>query len=326
MLQMGGLKDPPIGSPTAAWQVIFHGGADSAPSTMRTRFAPAPTGYLHLGHIANALVVWGRARAVGAEVVLRIEDHDRQRCRPEFEAALLEDLEWLGLRPDHPPVEEFRRGASGYRQSDNAIEYTAAIEALKARGHLVYACDCSRKTASAASDGIARPYSGRCRSRGLEPVAGRGLRVMLTPGTEAFEDLRHGWHSQDPAAQCGDLLLRDRLGNWTYQLCVVVDDIRHGIDLVIRGTDLLESTGRQIRLAAMLGRESPPAFLHHPLIYKPSGAKLSKANGDTGIRDLRGEGVSREEILGRAAWGLGLIPASHPLSLEEALALAQRLP
>lgn len=293
---------------------------------MRTRFAPAPTGYLHLGHIANALVVWGRAQAVGAEVVLRIEDHDRQRCRPEFEAALLEDLEWLGLAPDHPELEEFRRGASRYRQSDNASAYAAAIETLRARGHMVYACDCSRKTESAASDGSSRPYSGRCRSRGLEPGVGRGLRVMLPPGAEEFEDLRQGWQSQSPATQCGDLLLRDRLGNWTYQLCVVVDDIRHGIDLVIRGTDLVDSTGRQMRLAAMLGRESPPAFLHHPLIYKPSGAKLSKADGDSGIRDLRAEGISREEILGRAAWGLGLIPTPRPLSLEEALALAQRLP
>ncbi len=294
---------------------------------MRTRFAPAPTGYLHLGHIANALMVWGRARAVDAEVVLRIEDHDRQRCRPEYEAALLEDLEWLGLRPDCPQLEELRRGASPYRQSDSAGEYTAAIETLAARGHLVYACDCSRKTASTVTDGLSSPrYSGRCRSRGLEPGPGRGLRVFMAPGVEQFEDLWQGRQAQDPAAQCGDLLLRDRLGNWTYHLCVVVDDIRHGIDLVIRGNDLLESTGRQLRLSRMLGREVPPAFLHHPLIYKQSGAKLSKADGDTGIRELRGEGISREEIVGRAAWGLGLIPASRPLSLEEALGLAQRLP
>ncbi len=293
---------------------------------MRTRFAPAPTGYLHLGHVANAIVVWGVARARGAEVVLRIEDHDRQRCRPEYEAALLEDLEWLGLVPDLPSIPSLRAGRSPYRQSDGGAAYAAAVESLRARGHTLYACDCSRKTDASAPDGsAARAYGGRCRDRGLEPGPGRGLRVGIAPGMEEFADLRLGSCRQEPARQCGDLLLRDRLGNWTYQFCVVVDDQQQGIDLIIRGEDLLESTGRQLRLARMLGREHPPAFLHHPLLVKPSGAKLSKADGDTGIRELRAGGMTREEVLGRAARGLGLLPQPRPLELASALALAERL-
>lgn len=297
---------------------------------MRTRFAPAPTGYLHLGHIANALVVWGVARARGAEVVLRIEDHDRQRCRPAYEAALLEDLEWLGLVPDVGRLETFRRGPTPYRQSDNRPAYTGGVAGLRQRGHQVYACDCSRQQILAR---VARPaapgeagsdlrYDGFCRERGLGPGPGRGLRLALPAGVEQFDDLRLGPQAQEPAAQCGDLLLRDRLGNWTYQFAVVVDDWSQGIDLVIRGEDLLDSTGRQIVLARMLGREGAPMFLHHPLLRKPSGAKLSKSDGDTGIRDLRARGIAREALIGRAAWGLGLLPAAEPLSLEEAVVLA----
>lgn len=109
-------------------------------------------------------------------------------------------------------------------------------------------------------------------------------------------DERLGPQQQDPQQQCGDVLIRDRLGNWTYQFCVVVDDLLQGIDLVIRGEDLLPSTGRQIALARLLGRERPPAFLHHRLIMKAPGQKLSKSDGDTAIRDLRRRGVSAEEV------------------------------
>ncbi|MGE3526055.1 MAG: glutamate--tRNA ligase family protein, partial [Gemmatimonadales bacterium] len=150
-------------------------------------------------------------------------------------------------------------------------------------------------------------YPGRCRSRGLAPARGRGLRVIMEPGAERFEDLLRGPQIQDPSRQCGDMPVRDRLGNWTYQFAVTVDDWRQGVTLVIRGQDLLASTGRQIRLGRLLGRSEPPAFLHHPLILKDDGEKLSKANRDTGIRDLRAAGVAPGEVLGRAVelGGLG---------------------
>jgi glutamyl-tRNA synthetase/glutamyl-Q tRNA(Asp) synthetase len=288
---------------------------------MRTRFAPAPTGFLHLGHVANALYVWGVARAQGAEVLLRIEDHDRQRCRPEYEAALLEDLDWLGLIPDLGITEEYRRGRSPYRQSDNAEIYQAHVALLRERGYHIYSCNCSRRSVADEAGATGR-YPGTCRDRGLADGPGMGLRVVLASGLESFEDLRLGSQSQEPAARCGDLLLRDRLGHWTYHYAVVVDDLRQGIDLIIRGEDLLESTGRQLRLARMLGRTDLPHFLHHPLILKSGGDKLSKANRDTGVRELRARGATCESVYGKALHAVGLLAESRPLPLDAAMELA----
>jgi glutamyl-tRNA synthetase/glutamyl-Q tRNA(Asp) synthetase len=168
------------------------------------------------------------------------------------------------------------------------------------------------------------PYSGRCRDRGLIPGPGLGLRVRLEAGEECFTDLLLGDQRQDPSRQCGDLLLKDRLDNWTYQFAVVVDDLLQGIDLVVRGADLLESTGRQIRLARMLGRAQPPAFLHHPLIRKPGGEKLSKANRDTAIRDLRAAGATPQELFGRLLSMLSGLNSS-PTAIKEAQARLHNL-
>ena len=271
----------------------------------RTRFAPSPTGWLHLGHVVNAVWVWGFARALGGTVVLRMEDHDRTRSRPEYEQGILDDLAWLGLEPDE------RRG----RQTDADERYVAALERLERAG-LVYACRCSRRDIAELVPDVAEqetPYPGTCRNLGLAPAPGLGLRMRMAAGTECFEDLMVGSQEQAPSEQCGDLLLRDRLGNWTYQFAVVVDDMAHAIDLVVRGEDLLESTGRQMRLARLLGRERPPAFAHHPLIRKPSGEKLSKASGDTGVRELRIGGASANGVLRAAAERGGLPRELWPL-------------
>src|SRR5687767_9288806 len=201
-----------------------------------TRFAPSPTGYLHLGHIVNAIYVWGLARTRGGRVLLRIEDHDRIRSRRVFEAAILEDLAWLGFVPDAglSPVR---------RQSDNDIAYVNALATLAA-SHNVYTCDCSRKAL------VGERYTGRCRARRLVPgdtvPPGIGVRVQLDDGLQSFIDGALGEIAQTPAEQCGDLLLRDRDGNWTYQFAVTVDDLNDDVDLVVRGMDLLSSTGRQI--------------------------------------------------------------------------------
>lgn len=278
-----------------------------------TRFAPSPTGYLHLGHVVNAVWVWDTARAFGGKVVLRIEDHDRTRCRPEYERAILDDLDWLGLEPDIAPAASFRSGRSDYRQSDSGAHYEASLASLRDAG-LAYVCECSRKDIAAeVPDRFNEEmrYPGTCRGKGLAPARGRGWRVMMEDGFEAFDDLRLGPQRQSPAEQCGDLLVRDRLGNWTYQFAVTVDDLRHGVDLVIRGEDLLSSSGRQLRLARLLGRRKAPEFLHHPLILRASGEKLSKANSDTGIRELRAAGVTAAEVLARAAAAGG--PASAML-------------
>ena len=267
-----------------------------------TRFAPAPTGWLHLGHVLNACCVWNAAGALAGRVLLRIEDHDRERCRPEYEAGILDDLDWLGFVPDVYPTSCFRAGRCEGRQSDRQSVYDEALQALVEQ-HLVYACGCSRKQLTAAGPpaGAERPYPGTCRDRGLPLTSGYGWRVRIEPTVERFDDVRLGPQVQHPAAQCGDILIRDRLGNWTYQFCAAVDDYRQGVEVVIRGIDLLQSTGRQIYLGRLLGRSAPPVFMHHRLIMKSATQKLSKADGATGIRQLREGGWSRDRILAAAA-------------------------
>ena len=290
-----------------------------------SRFAPAPTGFLHLGHVVNALFVWETAD----RVLLRIEDHDRQRSRREFEAAIVEDLDWLGFVPDEPAV----------RQSDRGDIYSQALETLRHQ-QLVYGCRCTRAQieqaglkACATSEItgetlVAQPfraadeelrYPGTCRDRRVADAPGLGLRVRLEPSVERFVDLRHGTQEQRPSEQCGDLLIRDREGNWTYQFAVTVDDYVQGVTHVIRGDDLLASTGRQLQLARLLGRREPAVFLHHSLIMKTAasaggfgapGQKLSKSDGDTGVRDLRARGWTPAQVIARARELAGLCPPS----------------
>jgi glutamyl-Q tRNA(Asp) synthetase len=248
-----------------------------------TRFAPAPTGHLHIGHVVNALHVWGIARERDGRVLLRIEDHDRQRSRPEFEASILEDLSWLGFAHDGPIV----------RQSDRDAVYRKTLQPLIDR-ELVFGCTCSR------ADIGGEVYPGTCRDQDVPLTDGVGWRVRMDPGSEQFFDELLGPQEQDPSRQCGDMLVRDRLGNWTYQFAVTVDDHLQKITDVIRGVDLLDSTGRQLRLARLIGRATPPRFWHHSLVMKSPDQKLSKSDGDTGIRDLRAQGWTAGRVLALA--------------------------
>ena len=260
---------------------------------MLTRFAPSPTGHLHLGHVVNAIYVWGMARAAGGRVLLRMEDHDRMRCRPAYEAGILEDLEWLGFEADEGlrPL---------LRQSDRDGVYREVLNRLR-QTHHVYACDCSRKRIPG------EHYDGFCRTRGLVEGPGLGLRVQMDEG--------------------GDLLLRDRDGNWTYHFAVTVDDIQQDITHIIRGEDLLSSTEQQLRLRRMLGAATAPVFVHHPLILKANGEKLSKSAADTGVRELRRAGVSAADVIGRAAAAAGLIGKATPIAARDVATLFEsRIP
>ena len=278
---------------------------------MISRFAPAPTGFLHLGHVVNAVYVWRETRAGGGRVLLRIEDHDRQRSRREYEAEILDDLAWLGFAADEPPV----------RQSERGAIYERALDGLRGQGR-VYACSCSRAEieraglkACATDNPVARDaavaqpfraaepelrYPGTCRDRGIAEGPGIGIRVRLDDTVERFVDLRHGPQAQQPSVQCGDLLVKDREGNWTYQFAATGDDFVQGVTLGVRGDDLLASTGRQIQLARLLGRAEPPQFLHHPLIMKSPGQKLSKSDRDSGIRELRAMGWTPRQVIEQA--------------------------
>lgn len=294
------------------------------PPGWTTRFAPAPTGPLHLGHLVNALFVWGLARAHGGRVLLRIEDHDRGRCRPAYEQGILDDLDWLGLVPDVFATATFRSHPPGTgpghqaRQGDQSPRYSRALEALAAAG-LVYPCRCSRSDIARQGQpehGVEPRYPGTCRLHPVSAAETLARRVALGEQEEVVDDLLLGSRRQHPAMQCGDLLARDRSGNWSYQFAVVVDDLVHGIDVVIRGEDLWASCGRQQRLGMLLGRAQPPRWVHHPLLFRPDGRKLSKALGDTALADRRAAGATPGRLLGEAAHAVGLWPADTPLPVE----------
>jgi glutamyl-tRNA synthetase/glutamyl-Q tRNA(Asp) synthetase len=278
-----------------------------------TRFAPAPTGWLHLGHVLNAVFVWGLAARSGAAVLLRVEDHDAQRARPEYEAALLDDLDWLGFAPDRYPTAAFRAGRCESRQSDRHAIYRDYARQLDDRD-LLYGCSCTRQDAARAGAPAAGPSGcpGTCASRHIALDEGASWRVRMPSGIERFDDLLEGPVEQDPAA-AGDIVIRDRLGNWTYQFAVAVDDFVQRVDLVVRGRDLLDSTGRQIALARLLGRPAPPRFAHHPLVMKTPTRKISKADGDTGIRVLRSRGWTPRRVIGAAAAAGGLVPPGRDI-------------
>jgi len=299
------MRDDTAAAAAAAAPAAIAGALGSG---FTTRYAPAPTGWLHLGHVVNAIWVWGLARAAGGRVLLRIEDHDRARCRRPYDAALVADLAWLGFAPDAPPV----------RQSERAAIHGAALARL-ARAGLVYPCDCTRrKIAAAASPGADElRYPGTCRERRVDPAATPIRRVRLDREAIRFDDLRLGPQLQVPAEQCGDLVARDREGCWSYQFAVAVDDLEQGVDLVVRGDDLLASTGRQIQLARLLGRARPARFLHHGLLRRPDGHKLSKSRRDEGVRELRAAGWTPERVIGAAARAAGLQAEPLPLAAGE---------
>lgn len=285
-----------------------------------TRFAPSSTGYLHLGHVLNMIYVWGLARSRNGTVVSRMEDHDRGRYRPEYEQAILDDMEWLGFIPDRGLRAADALKPSRYRQSDCEADYLAALVDLQAKS-LVYGCDCSRKQIRAMQAEAQKElcYPGLCRDKN-HPVAASTVRFRVPSGGIAFEDLRLGRREQFPDRQCGDFSLRDRHGNWTYQFCCVCDDIRQGVNLVVRGEDIFGSTGRQILLTDVLGGQ-PVQYFHHSLLHDENGQKLSKRQFAEGIGQMRAKGVSAEELIGRAAFEGGLLRARRDLSANEVSSL-----
>lgn len=222
------------------------------------------------------------------------------RSRVEFDAALIEDLAWLGFSADRGPT----------RQADPGVAeaYASALDRLRDDG-LLYGCDCTRSTFAERAAANGRPWTGPgcpggCRSRELD---GPVLRAALGGGRETWMDAAVGACARE-VAPAGDPPIRDRDGNWTYPFSVVVDDLRQGIDLVVRGRDLIDATPTQIRLGRLLGRPAPPTFIHHPLIRRPDGRKLSKSSGDAAVRELREAGQTAEEVIATAAAATGWEP------------------
>lgn len=284
---------------------------------VRTRFAPSPTGDLHLGGAWTALASWVVARRVGGRSLLRIEDLDLPRVVPGSEARIVEDLRWLGLDWDEEPL----------RQSGRATAYEQALSTLAAGG-LVYPCDCSRtdiaRTANAPHPGEESRYPGTCRDRepGRRMKKPPAFRVRVPDEELAYEDGALGRVTQNLARDVGDFVLRRGDGLYAYQLAVVVDDLDTDVTDVVRGADLVTSTPRQIWLARMLGRK-PPRYTHVPLVVGVDGLRLEKRTASTTVRGLRENGISAERIVGALAQGLGLAPDCTAVSTA-ALALACR--
>lgn len=290
------------------------------------RFAPSPSGRIHLGNILCCLLAWLSARQKGGRVILRIEDLDIARCPRRYGEQMCRDIQWLGLDWDEGPV---IGGPSGpYEQSRRTALYQAALRRLEAQG-LVYPCFCTRAELHAASaphreDGQV-VYPGTCRGLTAEQAAERARRTGRAPALRlqvpeeeiAFTDGHMGEYREWLPADCGDFLLRRSDGIFAYQLAVVVDDAAMGVTEVVRGADLLASTPRQLLLYRLLGLEAP-AFYHFPLLLGSDGQRLSKRNADAGL-DTLGERYTAPEILGKLAYLAGFNPSAEPRSGESLL-------
>ncbi|MBA3323810.1 MAG: tRNA glutamyl-Q(34) synthetase GluQRS [Rhodobacteraceae bacterium] len=277
---------------------------------MRTRFAPSPTGRLHLGHVFSALTAWEIAQEAGGEFLLRIEDADAARCRPEFEAAIRDDLAWLGIAWPEPAL----------RQSERLPRYAAMLERLTGMG-LTYPCRCTRAdiraALSAPQEGAAAVvYPGTCRGRLLADVgASEAVRLNLDRALEqvtaealGFEETgpaHRGWHRLDAGllgGRIGDVVLgRKDIGTAAYHLAVVVDDAEQGVTDVVRGEDLWEATPLHRLLQALLGLPTP-VYHHHRLIRDAEGRRLAKRDDARAIARYREDGLTAAHV--RALVGL----------------------
>ena len=292
--------------------------------TVRGRFAPSPSGRIHLGNILCCLLAWLSVRQRGGRVILRVEDLDTARCPRRYTAQMEADLRWLGLDWDEGP------GVGGtdgpYYQSRRTALYQAALERLTDLG-LVYPCFCTRAELHAASaphreDGQV-VYAGTCRRLTAAEAAERArlrspaLRLRVPEEEIAFTDGHMGVYRENLARDCGDFLLRRSDGMFAYQLAVVVDDAAMGVTEVVRGADLLSSTPRQLLLYRLLGLPAP-SFVHFPLLLAPDGRRLSKRDADAGLDSLR-DRAAAAEVLGRLAYLAGFNPSAEPRTAESLL-------
>ena len=295
--------------------------------TYRGRFAPTPSGEMHVGNARTALIAWLDARSRGGQFILRIEDIDRPRCKPHYYGLLLEDLRWLGIDWDEGP--DVGGPFGPYVQSARLDAYEQALKRLEEQ-RLLYPCYCSRAellaVASAphglASEGPA--YPGTCRHLSEEERRERAsrkspsLRFRLPNRAVAFEDGAAGPQRFAPGAG-GDFVVRRADGIVSYQLAVVVDDAAMGITDVVRGADLLDSTPRQLLLFDALGLGAP-RYAHVPLLCGPDGKRLAKRHGALSIRALRERGVRPETIVGAIASVSGLHDRPEPIAARELIA------
>ncbi len=304
---------------------------------VRGRYAPSPTGPIHLGNARTALAAWLSVRSQGGAFVWRVEDLDGPRVVPGASAEQMRDLAWLGLDWDEGPQLVGREAGPHvpYFQSQRSDLYEAALAHLARSGRL-FPCRRSRKdlrelaSAPHGARGLS-PYPSRWRPSDLAsdwfdtPPPGAALRFRVDDGVVCFGDAVQGRTCEDTASDVGDFVLKRRDGVYAYQLAVVVDDLAMQISEVVRGADLLDSTARQIALMRALGSPTP-TFAHLGLLLAPDGEKISKREGGWALSALRERGVSPERIVGWLGWTLGLTDAAQPCTPADLIARWRWLP
>lgn len=274
------------------------------------RFAPSPTGQLHLGNLRTALASWLSVKSRGGKWIVRIEDVDTARCCAELADQHLRDLAALGLESDEPVVWQSRRGDL----------YREALDKLAKQGKL-YRCACSRKdlqllASALQSEGNLKPYPGTCRAAKIGEFIADALRLELPLGEVHWNDLLLGEQSDDPVSLTGDPVLHRRDGCFAYHLAVVVDDGRQGVNEIVRGADLREVTSTQIRLQQMLGY-SCPNYAHLGLVTGPDGSRLGKRVDSASLSSLIADGTSVPEIIGWLGWTLGCLDLPDACRAED---------
>ncbi len=296
--------------------------------TVRGRFAPSPSGRMHLGNLCCALAAWLSVRSQNGVMLLRIEDLDPDRCKRAYAEQLMDDLHWLGLDWDEGPG----TGQNGpYFQSERRALYEEALQMLRQQGK-VYPCFCTRAqlhavSAPHAGDGVFR-YPGTCRSLSAAEIAKKSktrdpaLRFRAPAGETRFDDLFLGPQALDVQAVFGDFLVRRSDGVHAYQLAVTVDDARMGVTEVVRGRDLLASTACQLRLFEALGAPAP-RYGHVPLLTNTEGRRLSKREQDLDVGVLR-ERFAPEALCGKLAHLLGLLDRPEAISPRDLIPLFPR--
>lgn len=291
---------------------------------IRTRFAPSPTGYMHLGNIWVAFLNWYWTRQNRGKIVLRIEDIDRQRCREEYIQGILCDLEWLGIDFDEGPQGEYSYGST--IQSKRYPLYDRFFEELK-RQKAVYPCFCTRSRlhgiSSAPHIGEDTPvYDGKCRNMSKEEIAAQtkspSWRIKMSGGNYTFSDQFCGEQQKFLQPCRDDFVIRRADGMVAYQLAVSYDDADMGITHVMRGNDLLGSTFYQMVIFDLL-KKKYPEYMHLPLLVDEKGVRLSKRQQGLTVRELRRDGISADKIIGRLLYWAGAISEPAAVSAEQAL-------
>lgn len=289
----------------------------------RGRYAPSPTGPLHLGNARTALLAWWRARATGGGFVMRVEDLDEARSREEHALGNLDELRWLGLDWDEGP--DVGGPHAPYRQSARHDRYEVALAHLASSSRL-FECWLSRsdlRELASAPHGRGSIYGPRERAENERVEAAKraegkqpAIRFRAQPGLISFTDLIHGPQEADAETDVGDVVVRRADRVWSYQLAVVVDDLAMGIEEVVRGDDLLDATATQASLARALGAE-PPTYVHVPLLCDRDGERMAKRKGSLTLAALRDRGVPPERVVGLLGYTLGLLPVRNEASASE---------